>query len=84
VRFEHTGWSPNWGRRLDQLRRVADAADVVVLMRMMRTMLGRRLRDGLEVPWVSCTGTGRGAMLASIRAAARLAARRSEPRAGKG
>lgn len=72
VQFEHTGWSSNWGRDLPRLKKIAAESDAVVLMSMMRTMLGRRIRDGLTKPWVACTGTGRDAMLASIRKAARI------------
>jgi len=79
VQFEHTGWSPNWSREVSHLLRDANSADAVVLMRMMRTQLGRTLRAQIKVPWVACTGTGRDAMLASIRMAARVTLRlRSE------
>lgn len=78
VQFEHTGWSPNWGRELPRLQRRAGESDVVVLTSMMRTLLGRRLRAGLTRPWVACTGTGKDAMLASIRRAARLGAEHRE------
>ena len=70
LRFEHTGWSSNWGREVDRLVRLANQCDAVVIMRMMRTILGRTLRERSESPWVACTGTGRRAMLQSIREAA--------------
>lgn len=72
VEFRHTGWSSNWGRVLDGLRRDANASDSVVLMTMMRTLLGRKLRAGLTKPWVTCAATGRQGMLNSIRRAARV------------
>jgi hypothetical protein len=73
VQFEHSGWSSNWGRLVDRLLHLGNAGDAVVLMYMMRTMLGRRLREGLTKPWIPCTSTGKGGMLASISRAAVVA-----------
>lgn len=70
VQFEHSGWSSNWGRLLDRYVLLGNGADAVVLMCMMRTMLGRRLREGLTRPWIPCTSAGRGGILASISRAA--------------
>jgi len=70
LRFEHSGWSSNWGRDVDRLLAHANGSDAVVLHRMMRTMLGRALRAGLSKPWIPCSGTGRGAILRSLRRAA--------------
>ncbi|MCG5535066.1 hypothetical protein [Ectothiorhodospira mobilis] len=78
VIFRLTGWSSNWGREVDALARQAAEADAVVLMTMMRTLLGRALREALNDPprpWVPCTGTGRGALVESIRRAARVGLR---------
>jgi hypothetical protein len=75
VHFEHTGWSSNWGRELGRLIELANRADAVVLMPMMRTTLGRRVRAALTRPWLSCTSTGKIGMLTSVRRAARLAVR---------
>lgn len=78
VIFRLTGWSSNWGREVDALARQAAEADAVVLMTMMRTLLGRALREALNDPprpWVPCTGTGRGALVESIRRAARIGLR---------
>ncbi len=69
IRFEHTAWSSNWGRELHRIIGLANAADAVVMMYMMRTMLGRRLRESLTKPWVPCTSTGKSGMLASLRRA---------------
>jgi hypothetical protein len=70
IQFEHTGWSANWGRELPRLIGLANGADAVVLMVMMRTLLGRRLREALKKPWISCRATGKAGMLASVRRAA--------------
>jgi len=72
LRFEHTGWSSNWNRELDNLLTRVNAADVVVLMCMMRTTLGRHLRKKITRPWVPCTGSGRGAIQLSIQEASRV------------
>ncbi|MDQ6978974.1 MAG: hypothetical protein Q9M09_02215 [Mariprofundaceae bacterium] len=72
LRFEHTGWSSNWNRELDHLLSCVKAADVVVLMCMMRTTLGRHLRKKIDRPWVPCTGSGRGAIQLSIQEASRV------------
>lgn len=73
VQFEHTGWSSNWGRELTRLLDRANAADAVVLMSMMRTMLGRGIREGLRKPWISCNSTGRTGTVRSLQHAAVLA-----------
>jgi len=72
VQFEHTGWSSNWGREVEKLKKLVRESDAVVLMSMMRTKLGRTMRAALNDPprpWVPCTGTGRQAMEQSIRKA---------------
>ena len=73
--FDFTGWSSNWGRELPVIeRRVADA-DAVVIMRFIRTMLGRALREfcGRHAkPWVACTGHGRDSLLGAIERAVAL------------
>lgn len=55
-------------------------ARVLVLMRYVRTMLGRSIRkraSELEIPWVACTGSGRASMLRAIEQAILLAWRQS-------
>jgi hypothetical protein len=75
VVFEHTGWSSNWGRDVPRLLKAAAESDAVVLMPLMRTMLGRTLRDKIDRPWIACTSTGKGGMLSSVRCAAMVAVR---------
>ena len=70
IHFEHTGWSSNWGREVDRLLKLANQCDAIVIMRMIRTILGRTLREKVRRPWVACTGTGRGMMMQSIEEAA--------------
>ena len=73
VVFEHSAWASNWGRDVNRLVGLANGSDAVVLLYLMRTMLGRTLRERLERPWIACTSTGKGGMLSSIRRAAIVA-----------
>jgi hypothetical protein len=75
VAFRHTGWSSNWGAFLDGLVREANASDAIVLMTMMRTMLGRRLRERLKKPWISCAARGEQGLRMAIRKAALIGLR---------
>jgi len=75
VQFEHTGWGSDVGREFERLRRIARRCDAVVLMVMMRTTLGQKLRAALNDPprpWVACTNTGRATVLRSVQKAARV------------
>jgi len=81
VKFEHTGWSSNWGREVNKLKILASQCQAVVLMTMMRTMLGRTMRSALNDPprpWIPCTGTGKKAIKDSIRKAAIIGLQQSE------
>jgi tetratricopeptide (TPR) repeat protein len=74
--FEFTGWSSNWGRSLDLIERRIAESDAVVLMRFVRTMLGRAVRASCSehgVPWIPCTGHGRESLLGAIEQAVLLA-----------
>jgi hypothetical protein len=53
-------------------------ADAVVVMKMVRTLLGKsiRKRSGeLGQPWIPCQGTGRQSLLTSIEEALLVVAR---------
>lgn len=80
VLFERTGWSSNWGEQLHAMEGELSRARAVVIMRFVRTMLGKALRkrcSELEVPWVACTGSGRASMMRAIEQAILLAWRQS-------
>jgi tetratricopeptide (TPR) repeat protein len=80
VMFEHTGWNSNWGEQMRAMEGQLARARVVVIMRYVRTMLGKALRKRcgeLEIPWVACTGSGRASMLRAIEQAVLLAWRQS-------
>jgi hypothetical protein len=77
VRLEtiYTGWSSNWGREIPKIEGRLALAGAVVLMRFIRTMAGRRLRELCsqhKKPWVACTGHGRESLLRSIERAVGL------------
>ena len=67
ITFKHTGWSSNWGRDVDALAAKCNEYDAVVIMYMMRTLLGKTLRNKLTKPWIPCNRTGRDGMLDSIQ-----------------
>ncbi|MBX3269081.1 MAG: hypothetical protein KF729_02400 [Sandaracinaceae bacterium] len=76
VVFERTGWSSNWGEQLRVMESELTRARAVVLMRYVRTMLGRAIRkrcSELELPWIACTGSGRASMVRAIEQAILLA-----------
>lgn len=80
ILFERTGWNSNWGEQMRAMEGQLARARVVVIMRYVRTMLGKALRKRcgeLEIPWVACTGGGRASMLRSIEQAVLLAWRQS-------
>lgn len=80
ILFERTGWNSNWGEQLRAMEGHLARARVVVIMRYVRTMLGKALRkrcSELEIPWVACTGSGRASMLRAIEQAVLLAWRHS-------
>jgi hypothetical protein len=73
VQFIHPGWSSNWGRTMDDVAERCEASDAVVLMRFMRTLMGRTLRERLTKPWISCSGHGRKSIHGAIVKAAQVA-----------
>lgn len=73
VAFRHTGWTSNWGQQVRGLANECNSADAVVLMTMMRTTLGQKLRAQLQRPWVSCAARGEMGLRRSIVKAACVA-----------
>ncbi len=73
VEFLHTGWDSNWAPYIDQVRARLSGVDAVVVMRLIRTTLGRQVR-GLcrehDTIWWSCwSGGGGGIARATMEAA---------------
>lgn len=73
VTFMHPGWGSNWIRALEEAERRLENHDALVIMRYVRTHLGRQLRKRTPVPWWSCTGSGKDSIRRSIILAAGVA-----------
>ncbi|MCS7063222.1 MAG: hypothetical protein NZM04_04115 [Methylacidiphilales bacterium] len=71
VDFIFTGWSSNWGVYYEHVKSRINDWDALVIHKMIRTMLGRKLRSLCDSkrPWFACTGGGRESMLRSIELA---------------
>jgi len=48
VEFIYPGWSANWGHALDRASSAVDGADIVVMLRFMRTLFGEGLRKEIN------------------------------------
>ncbi len=73
VEFLHTGWSSGWDQYVDETERRLAKCDAVVVMRYIRTLLGKRVRSICrkhEVPWRFCWSGGQGGIVESVLAAA--------------
>ena len=76
VSYHFTDWNSNWKDVVTKISNELIKADAMVLMKFMRTGLGRRLRplaDEYGRFWTPCTGCGRDSMKRSILEAARVA-----------
>ncbi len=69
----HPGWDSNWSVAWRDVRGKLPGHDAVVLMRFMRTQLGRQIRKHCSVPWRFCWSGGRTAMVNAIMEAAEAA-----------
>lgn len=71
VTFIQTGWSENWRRKFGEIEGAMGSHDALVIMRFMRTHLGRRIREKWTGgPWRSCWGGGHGAIVGAVTRAA--------------
>ena len=80
VEWIHPGWGANWNADARHAESALAGADVLVLMSMVRTNLGRHMRrvaSELSRPWVACTGTGRASVQGAIEQAVQLIDERS-------
>ncbi|HWR59696.1 MAG TPA: hypothetical protein VN328_12490 [Thermodesulfovibrionales bacterium] len=71
VEFFHTNWSSMWGEQLDKIKHMflTKRLDLVIIMRFIRTEMGRRLRglcNDMNINWYPCTGHGRASIESSI------------------
>jgi len=70
IGFMHTGWSSNWGEKVDEFSRRVESTDAVVLIYLMRTEFGRAVRKRMNgTPWRGCGGKGRESIQRAIDAA---------------
>ena len=71
VTFIQTGWSENWRRKFGEIEGAMESHDALVIVRFMRTHLGRRIREKWTGgPWRSCWGGGHGAIAGAVQRAA--------------
>ena len=78
VDFEHAPRTSSWNKYYDRVKGRMGSYDGLVLLRYMRTHMGRSLRalaGQLGTPWFPCTGKGRSSIQRSILHAARSLAR---------
>ena len=78
ARFVQTGWKGNWQRVMPEIEREMARHDALVIVRFMRTDLGRHIRARWSGgPWRSCWSGGPGGMVdAVVRAAEAVRASR--------
>jgi len=70
--FIQTGWGPNWQRPYEEFKRHVDRHHALVILRFMRTNLGRRIREQWpsDRPWRFCWSGGRKALIHTVMRAA--------------
>ena len=73
ARFIQTGWSGNWSRKFLEIEREMEQHDALVIIRFMRTHLGREIRRNCKGPWRFCWGGGPGAIVEAVAKAAAAA-----------
>jgi hypothetical protein len=72
MEFRHTFWSSNHGDQLKAMEPLLRRSDAVVVMRRIRTNLGRNLRKSCPL-WVGCAGDSRLSIERAIQMAVGLA-----------
>lgn len=70
ARFIQSGWSGNWSRPFSEMEREMKNHDALVIIRFMRTHLGREIRRSWDGVWRSCWGSGPGAIVEAVARAA--------------
>ncbi len=77
ARFIRTGWTGNWNRTMVEIERQMARHDALVIVRFMRTHLGRRIRARWSGgPWRSCWSGGPGGIVDAVVRVAQAAADR--------
>ncbi len=79
ITWVHINWSSNWGKEMTQISgNLKRGADALVLMPLVRTTMGahvRREAGRLGIPWISCTGQGRGTIVRALEEAVQVVCR---------
>ena len=68
--FIRTGWHGNWNRTFADIQREMPRHDALVIVRFMRTHLGRKIRQHWSGPWRFCWSGGPGAIVEAVASAA--------------
>ena len=74
--FVHTGWGSNWNKFLGEIETRVANCDAVVVMRFIRTQLGRHVRAICReggVPWRLCGSGGQGGQVEAVLTVADVA-----------
>lgn len=80
VEFIRSGWGSNWQKPLEEFNRKLPVFDAVVIMRFMRTELGRRIRKACTShPWRSCWSPGQMAQVTAVIKAAEATSPKRRP-----
>lgn len=69
MHFIRTGWTSNWKEHLDDVERRLPDVDGVVILRFIRTTLGKRVREACrkrDTPWRLCWSGGQGGVAEAI------------------
>ncbi len=75
LEFIFPGWGSNWMQHIERMKRHLKPRDVVVLMPLVRTNFGIKLRKlvgDCDAFWVACSGNGVASMVNSIERAIHL------------
>jgi len=70
--LKHPGWESTWARQLKRMESDVAGCDAMVIMRFVRTQLGRALRrrcNDRGIRWTACTGHGLDSIRRAVEAA---------------
>ena len=79
LEIRHTGWGANWLTPVDDVLKRLNEYDAVVLLSLVRTNLGRRVRkraNDVGIRWVPCTGHGIQSIKRAIESGVHASAKR--------
>jgi hypothetical protein len=73
LHFRHTNWSSNHGDQLESMKSLIQRSDAVVVMRRIRTVLGRNVRRMSKL-WIGCAGESKSSIQCAVTTASRILA----------